>query len=144
MTYLAFNLSHYINGVAKKHGEVLRHIFAHYRIDFITNCVHAETRISTPVQELLDHYISGWRENNASPRYALNIPKEDLWKTHAKVRQSLIQYVNHQTNAGKDVDVFIIGFARRATPYKRGRLKSYKGIYALRIHRDISGEMGLG
>jgi starch phosphorylase len=26
MTYLAFNLSHYVNGVAKRHGEVSRHM----------------------------------------------------------------------------------------------------------------------
>ena len=41
MTYLALNLSHYVNGVAKKHGEVSRHMFAAYKIDSITNGVHA-------------------------------------------------------------------------------------------------------
>jgi len=30
MTYLALNLSHYINGVAKKHGEITRLMFAGY------------------------------------------------------------------------------------------------------------------
>jgi glucan phosphorylase len=30
MTYLALNLSHYVNGVAKKHAEVSRHMFAEY------------------------------------------------------------------------------------------------------------------
>lgn len=43
MTYLALNLSHYVNGVAKKHAEVLRQMFAQYRIDAITNGVHAAT-----------------------------------------------------------------------------------------------------
>ncbi|MBI4524171.1 MAG: alpha-glucan family phosphorylase, partial [Deltaproteobacteria bacterium] len=43
MTYLALNLSHYINGVAKRHGEVSRLMFAHYDIDAITNGVHAVT-----------------------------------------------------------------------------------------------------
>ena len=30
MTYLALNLSRYVNGVAKKHGEVSRLMFAGY------------------------------------------------------------------------------------------------------------------
>jgi glycogen phosphorylase len=49
MTYLALNLSHYVNGVAKKHAEVLRQLFAQYRIDAITNGVHATTWTSPPV-----------------------------------------------------------------------------------------------
>jgi starch phosphorylase len=44
MTYLALNLSHYINGVAKKHGEVSQHMFAHYKIDAITNGVRRFAR----------------------------------------------------------------------------------------------------
>jgi starch phosphorylase len=43
MTSLALNLSHYVNGVAKKHGEVSRHMFARYTIDAITNGVYAPT-----------------------------------------------------------------------------------------------------
>ena len=41
MTFLAANLSHYINGVAKRHGEISRHMFSRYVIDAITNGVHA-------------------------------------------------------------------------------------------------------
>lgn len=47
-------------------------------IDSITNSVHDETWKPEPVKELLDHYIPGWRQNNASLRYALNIPKNEL------------------------------------------------------------------
>lgn len=36
-TYLALNLSHYINGVAKKHSEISQRIFAGYKIHDITN-----------------------------------------------------------------------------------------------------------
>ena len=43
MTYLAANLSHYINGVAKRHGEITRLMFSRYVIDAITNGVHAGT-----------------------------------------------------------------------------------------------------
>jgi hypothetical protein len=41
MTFLALNLSHYVNGVAKRHGEISRLMFAGYAIDAITNGVHA-------------------------------------------------------------------------------------------------------
>jgi len=54
MTYLALNLSHCINGVAKKHGKGVRHMFAHYAIDAITNGVHAATWASLPFQSLFD------------------------------------------------------------------------------------------
>ena len=50
MTYLALNLSHYVNGVAKKHGEVTQAMFSRYVIDAITNGVHAVTWVSDPSQ----------------------------------------------------------------------------------------------
>ncbi len=39
LTYLALTMSRYVNGVAKKHGETSRHMFAEYTIDSITNGV---------------------------------------------------------------------------------------------------------
>jgi starch phosphorylase len=122
MTYLALNLSHYVNGVAKKHGEVSNHMFAGYHIDAITNGVHAQTWTSEPVQELFDKYILGWKQDNFSLRYALSIPEDELWLAHMKAKKELLSYVNSETNACMDSDVFTIGFARRATPYKRGDL----------------------
>ena len=73
MTYLALNLSHYVNGVAKKHAEVSRHMFAEYQVDAITNGVHAATWTSPAFQALFDRHIAGWREDNFSLRYALGI-----------------------------------------------------------------------
>jgi glycogen phosphorylase len=61
MTYLALNLSHYVNGVTKKHGEVSRLMFAGYMIDSITNGVHATTWTAEAFQHLYDLYIPGWR-----------------------------------------------------------------------------------
>jgi glucan phosphorylase len=52
MTYLALNLGHYVNGVAKKHGEVSQLLFAGYVIDSITNGVHGATWVSEPFQHL--------------------------------------------------------------------------------------------
>ncbi|MBI3962401.1 MAG: alpha-glucan family phosphorylase, partial [Deinococcus sp.] len=79
LTYLALSLSHYVNGVAKKHGEVSRLMFAGYAIDAITNGVHAATWVAQPLQELYDRHIPDWRQDNFSLRYALSIPREELW-----------------------------------------------------------------
>jgi starch phosphorylase len=119
MTFLALNLSHYVNGVAKRHGEVSRHMFANYAIDSITNGVHAATWASEPFQSLFDRYIPGWREDNFSLRYALGIPPNEVWDAHQENKDRLIHYVNRETNAGMDTNVLTLGFARRAAPYKR-------------------------
>ena len=58
MTYLALNLSHFINGVAKKHGEISKDLFAKYRIDYITNGVHINTWMSKPFKELLNGMVA--------------------------------------------------------------------------------------
>jgi glycogen phosphorylase len=122
MTYLALNLSNYVNGVAKKHGEVSRHMFANYTIDSITNGVHAGTWVCPPLQGLFDRYIPGWREDNFSLRYALSIPTQDVWIAHRAAKTQLIERVNQQRQAGMDPEVLTLGFARRAASYKRADL----------------------
>lgn len=74
MTYLALNLSHYVDGVAKKHGEISRLMFAGYTIDAITNGIHAASWVADSFAQLYDRYVSGWRQDNCSLRYALSIP----------------------------------------------------------------------
>jgi starch phosphorylase len=122
MTYLALNLSHYVNGVAKKHGDISRLMFAEYTIDAITNGVHAVTWTAESFQELYDCHIPGWRQDNFSLRYTLSIPKQEIWNAHTETKKGLIEYVNRETNIGMSVDVFTIGFARRAATYKRADL----------------------
>jgi len=122
MTYLALNLSHYVNGVAKKHGEVSRLMFAGYKIDAITNGIHAATWAAEPLAQLFDRYISGWHQDNCSLRYALSIPKQEIWQAHTTAKRQLLHHVNLETNAGMDVDLLTIGFARRAAAYKRADL----------------------
>lgn len=122
MTYLALNLNRYVNGVAKRHGEVSRLMFARYNIDAITNGVHALTWTAKPFQELFDRYITGWRQDNFSLRYALSIPKLEIWKAHVQAKMRLIDYVNRKSDATMDQDVLTLGFARRAATYKRADL----------------------
>jgi glycogen phosphorylase len=93
-----------------------------YGIDAITNGVHAPTWVSEPFQELFDRYIPGWRKDSFMLRYALNISREDVWNAHQRARRLLLDRVNRETNAGMKEDVLTLGFARRATAYKRADL----------------------
>lgn len=122
MTYLALNNSQYINGVAKKHGEVSRHMFPGYHIDSITNGVHSATWTSEPFSKLYDKYIPGWKNDAFSLRYALNIPGNEIWNAHIKAKESLFTYIKEKNNIELNKDIFTIGFARRSTAYKRGDL----------------------
>jgi glycogen phosphorylase len=122
MTLLALNMSHYVNGVAKKHGEISRRMFAEYDINSITNGVHAATWTGASLRDLYDEFIPSWRNDNFSLRYALNIPKEKIWAAHMEQKRQLIEYVNQKNNLGMSKDVLTIGFARRSASYKRGDL----------------------
>jgi starch phosphorylase len=128
MTYLALNLSHYVNGVAKKHGEVSRQIlvpkkeFIHYQIDSITNGIHAATWTSPSIAELFDRYIPGWREDNSSLRNVMGLSPDAIWDAHAAAKKALLDFVNRQSEAEMNTDALTIGFARRATAYKRADL----------------------
>ncbi|MGB2984300.1 MAG: alpha-glucan family phosphorylase [Phycisphaerae bacterium] len=137
MTFLGFSLSHYINGVAKRHGEVSRQMFGHYPIDAITNGIHSATWTAPSIAALFDKRIPGWREDTASLRYAMSIDRDGLWNAHSAAKRRLIEEVNRDTNAGFDLDVFTIGFARRATAYKRPDLILTDIDRLKRIARDV-------
>ncbi len=122
MTYLALNFSHYVNGVSKQHGRVSQAMFDAYRIDAITNGVHAATWTAPPFRRLLDHYIPAWRADNLSIRYALSVPPEEIWEAHTQCKVRLIRYIARQQRVKLDPEVFTIGFGRRATAYKRADL----------------------
>ena len=156
MTYLALSFSHYVNGVAKKHGEVSQHMFARYKIDAITNGVHVATWAAPAFQKLFDRRMPGWREDNLMLRYALGISLAEIWDAHAQSKRALLTRVNSEMQAEMDENVLTLGFARRSTPYKRAdllfhdleRLKAIVGragklqiIYAGKAHpNDKAGK----
>lgn len=122
MTFLALNLSHYVNGVAKKHAATSRLMFSSHSIDSITNGVNAVMWTAPAFQDLFHKHIPGWAEDNFSLRYALEIPKKEIWKAHEKVKEELLKYVFAKTGLKMDLDCLTIGFARRAATYKRADL----------------------
>ncbi len=119
MTHLALNGSGYVNGVAKRHGEISRLMFAGYQIDAITNGVHVATWASKAFQELYDRYIPDWRQDNFNLRYAESIPQDEVWEAHTRAKKELLRYVKLQTGLNLDPDILTIGLARRFTAYKR-------------------------
>jgi starch phosphorylase len=122
MTQLALSLSTYVNGVAKQHGETSRQMFPEVPIEAITNGVHAGTWTSPPFRQLFDRYIPSWREDNYSLRSALGLPPEEVWAAHLIAKHELLETVRKKTGLKFDPEAFTIGFARRATGYKRADL----------------------
>jgi len=122
LTHLALSSSHYINGVAKKHRDISQKMFQGYLIDSITNGVHAYTWASDAMRKLFDKHIPDWHQDNASLRYAINIEFEEIWHAHQLNKHLLLEYVNKVCNAGFDHNIMTLGFARRATTYKRPTL----------------------
>jgi starch phosphorylase len=122
MTDLALHSSQFVNGVAMKHGEVSRGMFPGYPIHCITNGVHPATWTTAAFQALYDRYLPGWQQDALVLRYAISIPPTAIWSAHLEAKRTLMAYVNRETNAGLDRDVLTLGFARRATAYKRALL----------------------
>ncbi|GAB6183051.1 alpha-glucan family phosphorylase [Thermodesulfovibrio hydrogeniphilus] len=122
MTLLGFNLSEYINGVSKKHEEVSEKMFPGYEIHAITNGVHSFTWVCEPFKNLFNKYLPGWANEPEMFVRVWKIPPEEVWDAHMIAKRSLIDYVNRVTGANLNYDTFTIGFARRATPYKRADL----------------------
>jgi glycogen phosphorylase len=137
MTYLALRFSGYVNGVAMRHGEVSRGMFPHYAISAITNGVHALTWTSPPLTELFDRFIPGWRTDNNYLRYAISIPIEEVRKAHARAKANLFEEVRKRTGVQLDSGVLTLGFARRASTYKRAGLLFHDLDRLRRIARQV-------
>jgi starch phosphorylase len=119
MTYLALFFSHYVNGVAMRHGEISRSMFPNYPINSITNGVHAVTWTAPPFQQLFDRHFPEWRRDNLYLRYAVSIPLGEIQQAHTEAKRSLLQEVERRAQVRLDPLAFTIGFARRAAAYKR-------------------------
>ncbi|MEM8568747.1 MAG: alpha-glucan family phosphorylase [Bacteroidota bacterium] len=104
MTVGALRLSKKSNAVAQLHGETANKMWEHIddRSDIIaiTNAIHLGTWVD---QKMLDAASSG----------------NDIWETHMLNKNKLIHYINKKTGQSFDPEKLLIGFSRRAAPYKR-------------------------
>jgi starch phosphorylase len=122
MTNLALHASHYINGVGMRHGEISRGMFPNYPVRAITNGVHAVRWTSPPFAALYDRHIPEWRRDNNYLRYAIGIERQEVAIAHAAAKAAMLEEIREHSGIALDPAVFTIGFARRATAYKRPEL----------------------
>ncbi|HEY0945006.1 MAG TPA: alpha-glucan family phosphorylase [Opitutaceae bacterium] len=139
LTYLALSLSHYVNGVAKRHAEVARGLYATHthRVDAITNGVHAASWAAPPFQKLFDQRIPGWRADNFSLRYAHGIGAGEIWAAHGEAKRQLLDHLRDHGYGTLDPEVLTLGFARRSTPYKRANLLLTDEARLVAIARNV-------
>jgi len=122
MTLLALRFSRYANGVAMQHGKVSRMMFPEFRIDSITNGVHAPTWICEPVAKTLDEHIPAWRRDNLYLRNTIDVPEAEMLAAHARAKEELLAEVGSRTGLVLNPKVLTLGFARRVATYKRATL----------------------
>jgi starch phosphorylase len=142
MTYLGLFFSHYINGVSMRHEDVSRDMFPGYPINAITNGVHSVTWASSAFQGLFDRHVPEWRQDNLYLRYAVGIPLDEIQHAHARAKRELLTEVEQRTGRRLDPTTMTIGFARRATPYKRADLL-FSDLDRLRRIAQWSGPLQL-
>jgi len=155
MTLFALNLSNYVNGVAKRHQQVSSRMFAGYEIHSVTNGVHSFTWTGKSFRKIFDKYLPGWAIEPELLAKVDIIPDCEIWQAHVEQKRALLDFANKAVNATLDVDVFTLGFARRATEYKRttllfsnldrlrtiSRKGKFQAIFAGKAHpRDEGGK----
>ncbi|MCB2311230.1 alpha-glucan family phosphorylase [Clostridium tagluense] len=107
MTVAGLRLSRKANAVAQLHSstanKMWKTVAGRSEIIGITNGIHKPTWV--------DARITNAYENNG-----------DLWANHMIVKKELIEFIKERTGAELDADKLLIGFSRRAAPYKRSDL----------------------
>ncbi|MBI4218709.1 MAG: alpha-glucan family phosphorylase [Chloroflexi bacterium] len=122
MSELGFFFSRYANGVSMRHAQISKQMFPAYDVRAVTNGVHGATWAAPSFAKLFDRYVPGWRTDNRYLRYAVSLPLEHIQQAHAEAKADLIREVRLRTGVALEQAVLTIGFARRATGYKRGDL----------------------
>ncbi|WP_264174111.1 alpha-glucan family phosphorylase [Clostridium estertheticum] len=107
MTVAGLRLSRKANAVAKLHRETANKMWKTVadrpEIIGITNGIHKPTWVDERMTKACD--------NNG-----------DLWETHITIKKELIEFIKERTGTTLCVDKLLIGFSRRAAPYKRSDL----------------------
>jgi starch phosphorylase len=107
MTVAGLRLSRKSNAVAQLHMETANKMWktvaGRCEIIGITNGIHKPSWV--------DDRITKAYENDG-----------DLWDAHITVKKELIEFINERTGVVLDADKLLIGFSRRAAPYKRSDL----------------------
>jgi starch phosphorylase len=119
MTGLALTFSRYVNGVAMRHGKASRGMFPGYPVNSITNGVHAATWTAEPFCALYDRLIPEWRRDNQYLRYAVGIEPGEIAAAHTECKRQMLAEIERRSGVRLNPTTLTLGFARRATAYKR-------------------------
>lgn len=119
MTLLALNLSGFVNGVATRHAETTRRMFPGYRIEAITNGVHAPTWTHPAFAELFEKILPRWAHEPELLTRADQLGDDQVWNAHRKAKTELVALALQQTGIALNAEIPTVGFARRMTGYKR-------------------------
>lgn len=119
MLDLAMYFSGYVNGVSKRHGEVLKEMFPKRDIKYITNGVNSVYWSSDEFKKIYDKYIKGWRENGKLLKKVNSVSKEEIWLAHQINKNILLKYLKTKFKINWQDNVFTIAYARRFTEYKQ-------------------------
>ncbi|HEX3032147.1 MAG TPA: alpha-glucan family phosphorylase, partial [Bacillota bacterium] len=107
MTVAALRLSTLANAVSKLHGQTARkmwhNVWEAAPLISVTNGVHMNT----------------WQDSEVREAFKAG---QDLWAPHLAAKSRLIEYVKNHYGSELREDVLLVGFARRAAPYKRSDL----------------------
>ncbi len=122
MTYVALRFSRWVNGVAMQHGKVSQEMFSDYKVESVTNGVHAGTWVSAPLQAVLDDEIPRWRRDNQYFRSVYGIKPARIVNAHKLGKRRLFDEIAKRTGEYLDESVLTLGFARRVATYKRASL----------------------
>jgi starch phosphorylase len=163
MTPLGLRVSRAANGVSEIHGRVARAMWAHLYvgiadadvpIDAVTNGVHVPSWMAPPMRRLLDRHLGeSWIERAADARTwepLDDVPDAELWDARCSMRAALVDYARERAAADRlgrgesmeyaeaalrafDPNVLTLGFARRATAYKRLYLLTHDRARALAL-----------
>ncbi|MFD1174998.1 alpha-glucan family phosphorylase [Paenibacillus puldeungensis] len=107
MTVAGLRLSRISNGVAALHADtsnkMWKDVSGRSEIIGITNAIHTPT----------------WVDERMTWAYEEN---GDLWATHMDIKRELIDFIKERSGIQLSADNLLIGFSRRAAPYKRSDL----------------------
>src|SRR5213083_1896623 len=149
MPVLAMRLSQQVNGVARRHGEESRRMWAglwpgrdptRVPIGHVTNGVHLATWMSHRMTDLLNAHLGpDWPDRVDEPGFwdsVLGLENAAVWATHRELKGTLLRAIRddarrrwadqwkealHLVGAGTLLEerALTIGFARRFATYKR-------------------------
>ena len=114
MTAGALRMSRVSNAVSDLHRitaqKMWKKVKGRSEIIGITNGIHIPTWIDRKMLELAEEYNG------------TKAAEEEVWNRHMHNKDALIAFIEKRTGIKLDRDVLLIGFARRAAPYKRSGL----------------------